>query len=283
MARGVTVFAGERGPLRKGMRVGVSDRRERNDVQNDPQRLRPELETADQRDAVGHQRNDDDGADQISDRARNSEAHLERAGENDGFDGKEDEGEGRVDQGRNRRTDISEAGATRQEVDVDAAFCGMIGDRQAATEDNDADDENGGRGVGDAVIERNRATDRLQSQEGNGAERGIGNAGRRPAPGALGGEAERIILQRLVRNPLIILASDAVDPLPPCHPVLPISKRSSAIGTATPMPKSTSLFCGAIYAILRICALHNPRNPCPARPRPEKRMGYSCQTRSKGA
>src|SRR5277367_6350641 len=125
MAGRVAVFAGEFSPLRKGMRIGISDRREGNDVQNDPQRLRPELEAADQRDAVGHQWNDDDGADQIPDRSRNTEAHLERAGEDDGFDGKEDKSKGRVDQRGDRRTDISEAGTARQEVDVDAAFCGM--------------------------------------------------------------------------------------------------------------------------------------------------------------
>src|ERR1700733_15261315 len=149
----------------------------------------------------------------------------------------------------------------------------MIGDRQTATEDNDADDENSGRGIGDAVIERDRAADRFQGQEGNGAERGIGHAGRGPAPGALGGEAKRVILQRLVCNPLIILASDAVDPLPPCHSALPVSKRSSAIWTATPVPKSTSLFCGAIYAILRICALHNPRHPRSAKTTSSKTNG----------
>ncbi len=39
----------------------------------------------------------------------------------------------------------------------------------------------------------------------------------RPAPRALGGEAQRVVFQRLVGNPLIILAPDAVYPLPPCH------------------------------------------------------------------
>ena len=135
----------------------------------------------------------------------------------------EDESEGRVDQRGDRRADVAEPGAARQEVNIDAAFCGMIGNRQATAEDNDADDEDSGRRIGDAVIERNRSADGFQSQERDRAERGVGDAGGRPAPGALGGEAERVIFQRLVRNPLIILASDAVDPLPACHPELPIS------------------------------------------------------------
>src|SRR5713101_2762848 len=37
------------------------------------------------------------------------------------------------------------------------------------------------------------------------------------APRALGREAQRVVFQRLVGNPLIILAPDAVYPLPPCH------------------------------------------------------------------
>src|ERR1700676_5763547 len=102
----------------------------------------------------------------------------------------------------------------------------MIGDRQAAAENDDADDEDRGGGIGDTVVERDGATDRLQRQERDGAERRIGDAGRRPAPRALGGEAERVVLQRLVCNPLIILASDAVDPLPPCHFVLLTCQRS---------------------------------------------------------
>ena len=92
------MLAGKLAPFRKRVRVGPRDRRERHDVKHDPQRLRPQLEAADQRDAVGHQRNDDDGADEIADRPRNSEAHLERGREDDRLDRKEDEGEGRIDQ-----------------------------------------------------------------------------------------------------------------------------------------------------------------------------------------
>ena len=217
MARRVAVLAGKFGPVRKGVRIGIGDRRERQDVQHDPERLRPQLEAADQRDAVGDQRNDDDGADEIADRARDAEAHLQRGCENDGFDRKEDEGERRVDQRGDGRADVAEAGAARQQIDVDAAFRGMIGDRQAAAEDDDADDEDRRGRVGDAVIERDGAADRLQRQERDGAERGVGDAGGRPAPRALGREAQRVVFQRLVGNPLIILASDAVYPLPPCH------------------------------------------------------------------
>ena len=259
MAGGVAVLAGEFRPLREGVRIGAGDRREGQDVENDPQRLRPQLEAADQRDAVGDQRNDDDGADEIADRARDAEAHLERGRENDRLDREEDEGERGVDQRGDGRADVAEAGAARQQIDVDAAFGGVIGDRQAAAEDDDADDEDGGGGVGDAVIERDGAADRFQRQERDRAERGVGDAGGGPAPRALGGEAQRVIFQRLVGNPLIILAPDAVYPLPPCHFELLNLERPAR----KPVAKPTSLFCGAIYAILRICALHNFSNPCP--------------------
>jgi len=101
-------------------------------------------------------------ADHIADRAGDAEAEFERGGQNNGFDGKEDEGEGGVDQRGDRRPDIAEAGATGQQVDVDAAFRGMVGDRQPAAEDNDADDQDGGGGVGDAVIDGDGAADRFQ-------------------------------------------------------------------------------------------------------------------------
>ena len=263
MAAGVAMLAGELAPFRERMRVGVGDRRERQDVKDDPERLRPQLEAADQRDAVGHQRNDDDGADEIADRARDAEAHLQRGRQNDRLDREEDEGEGRVDQRGDGRADVAEAGAARQQVDVDAAFGGVIGNRQAAAEDDDADDEDGGRGVGDAVVQRNGAADRLQRQERDRAERGVGDAGGGPAPRALGGEAQRVVFQRLVGNPLIILAPDAVYPLPPCHFCTPDPNCCPRHWLANSVPKSTSLFCGAIYAILRICALHNSRQSSP--------------------
>ena len=186
-------------------------------MKHDPDRLRPQLEAADQGDAVRDQRNDDDGADEIAQRARNSEAHLQRGGENHRLDREEDEGEGGVDQRGDGRADVTEPGAAGQQVDVDAAFGGMVGDRQAAAEDDDADDQDRRGGVGDAVIEGDRAPDRLQRQERDRAQRGVGDPGGGPAPRALGGEAQRVVFQRLVGNPLIILAPDAVYPLPPCH------------------------------------------------------------------
>ena len=123
-------------PFRERMRIRQGDRRKRQEMQDDPERLRPKLEAADEGDAVRHQRNDDDGADDVAERERNAEAHLQRERHDRRFDREEDEREGRVDQRRDRRADIAEAGAAREQVDVDAVGRGVIGDRQAAEEDD---------------------------------------------------------------------------------------------------------------------------------------------------
>jgi len=60
MTGGIAVLAREACPLRERMAAGKRDRRERQNVQDDPQRLRPQLEAADQRDAVGDEGDDDD-------------------------------------------------------------------------------------------------------------------------------------------------------------------------------------------------------------------------------
>ncbi|MGY4283598.1 hypothetical protein ACVWXO_002818 [Bradyrhizobium sp. LM2.7] len=161
----VAVLARELAPLREGVGAGPGDGGKGQDVQDDPERLRPELEAADQRDAVGHQRDDRDRADEVADRARNAEAHLQRGRQDHCFDREEDEGEGGVDQRGDGRADITEAGAAGEQVNVDAAFGGIIGNRDAATEDDGGDDEDRGGGVGDAVVEGDGAADGFQGQE----------------------------------------------------------------------------------------------------------------------
>ena len=275
---GVAMFAGEFAPFRERMRVGPGDRHEGKDVQDDPERLRPQLEAADQGDAVDHQGNDDDGADEIADRARDAEAHLQRGCHDDRFEREEDEGEGGVDQRGDGRADIAEAGAAGQQVDIDAAFCGMVGNRQAAKEDDDADDQNGGGGVGRAVIQRNRAADRFQRQKRDGAKGCIGDAGGRPSPGALGGEAQRIVFQGLVRNPLIILAPDAVNPLPPCHCDAPDPLCRPRV-TSKLRTRNLRRYFAVQYTRSHVSVqCTNPAHPRLTKKRSRTKMGCSCQT-----
>ena len=65
------------------------DGREGKNVKQDPERLCPQLEAADQCDAVGDQRDDDYRADEIADRAGDAEAQFQRHRENDGLDGED--------------------------------------------------------------------------------------------------------------------------------------------------------------------------------------------------
>ena len=113
MTVGIAVLAREFGPLRKRVPTGVGDRNKGQDVKNDPERLCPQLKPADQSDAVGDQRNDDDRADQVADRPRDAKAHLQGSCENNRLDRKEDEGKGGIDQRGDGRADVTEAGATR--------------------------------------------------------------------------------------------------------------------------------------------------------------------------
>src|SRR5437868_15089384 len=77
MTVGIAVLAREFRPFRKRVPTGVGDRNEGQDVKNDPERLCPQLKPADQSDAVGDQRNDDERAVQVADRPRYYIAHLQ--------------------------------------------------------------------------------------------------------------------------------------------------------------------------------------------------------------
>jgi hypothetical protein len=145
-------------------------------VQAYPDRLRPELELADECDAVRHQGDHDQRTDDIAREQRDAETHFQRQRHDGRFDGEEQEGERGVDQRGDRRTDIAEARTTGEQVDVDAVFRGVIGDRDAGEKDDGADRKDGRSAVGEAVIDCDRPADRLERQERNGAQRRVGNA-----------------------------------------------------------------------------------------------------------
>ena len=54
----------------------------------------------------------------------------------------------------------------------------------------------------------------------------LATAEARPFARALGGEAKRIVLERLVRDPLVVVAADADDPLLRCHGRPPVRFRA---------------------------------------------------------
>ncbi len=213
--------AGIGGPAGERVLVHREDEDEGDEVQHQPEGLGPELEAADEGDAVRHQRDHHQRADEIADHQRHAEAHLQRQRHDRRLDGEEQIGEGGVDQRGDGRADIAEAGAAGEQVDVDAELGGVVADRQAGGEDDGADHEDGRHRVLEAVGQRDRPADRLQRQERDRAERGVGDAQRRPAARALGGEAQRVVFQRLVDDPLIVAAPNANDLLFRRHRVLP--------------------------------------------------------------
>lgn len=200
--------------------VQQGDEHERQDVEDDPEGLGDDLETADEPHAMGNERNDHDGRDDVADPERNAERQFQRAGHDRRFDGEEHEGEGGIDQRGDGGADITEARAARQKIDVDAVTDGVTADRQADGQHGDGGDEDGVKGVGGAVGERDRPADGFQRQKGNRADGGVGNAVGGKLPGALGGEAQRIIFQRLVGDPAVIFAPDGDDALPCGHAYL---------------------------------------------------------------
>ena len=205
--------AGKGAPEIELLPVEEGDEQEWKDVEDDPEGLGYQLEARDQPHAVDHQGDDHDGTDDVADPGRDAEGELERAGHDRRFDRKQHEGEGRIDQRRDRRADIAEARAPGQKVDVDAVADGVAADRKPDQQHRDRGDENGEKRVRRAVGEGDCTTDRLERQEGNGADRGVRDAARREAASALGGKAKRIILERLVRDPAIILPPDRDDAL----------------------------------------------------------------------
>ncbi|MDT2024571.1 hypothetical protein OIM99_27610 [Methylocella sp. CPCC 101449] len=149
-------------PTFAGAAIVDRDERERQDMQQDPERLGPKLETTDEGETVGHQRDHDQRAHQIAIDDRQPCTHFQRLGHDGRFEREENEGEGSVDQRSDRRAQITKARAACQQIDIDAMFGGVIADRKTSQKDKRADDENGRHGVAESISERDRAADRFK-------------------------------------------------------------------------------------------------------------------------
>ena len=134
-----------------------------------------------------------------------------------GFDGEENEGERRVDQGSDGRAEITEAGAARQQIHVNAELGGVITDRQPGQKNQQTDGRDCPCRVGKAIIERNRRADGLQREKRNRAQRSIRNAKVRPATRAGRSKAKRVVLERLVGHPAVVIAADGNNSLDGHH------------------------------------------------------------------
>ena len=179
--------------------------------QADPDRLRPQLQARDQRDAVHHQRHHDERGDEITHCERPVEVHLQCKREDRRFEREEDEGEARVHQRGDGRAEVAEAGAARQQVHVDAVLGGVVADRQACEERDEANDQYRPECVGETVAQRDHAADRFEREKRGGAERGVGHAELAPLAEAARRVAQRVVLHRLVGHPGVVVAPDAKD------------------------------------------------------------------------
>jgi hypothetical protein len=227
-----------RGELRPAVELGGRvrrDERERQQAQQHPHRLRQHLEAADQGDAMGDQRDHCERADEIAGPQRNAEAHLQRHGQDHGFDREEDERERGVDQRGDGGADVAEPGAAGQQVHVDAVLRGVVADGQAGEEDDEPDHGNCHHGVAEAVAQGDRCADRLEGEKRDRAQRGVGHAQARPLARGLRGEAQRIVLERLVRDELVVLAPHARDALDCGHRNRAAWFRNAERGRAMPL------------------------------------------------
>ena len=209
----VTVAAAELGEGGVQLRLAHQHDEEGRQQQHHEHRLRPRLQAADPGDAVRDQRDHRQRTQQIPPQDGQPEPQLERQRHDRRLDGEEDEGEGGVDQRGDGRADVAEAGATGQQVHVHRLAGGVVADRQAGEEDHQRHQADRPHGVGEAPVQRDRAADGLHRQEGHRAQRGVGDARERPLAKAARRVAQRVVLQRLVGDPAVVLATDVDDAL----------------------------------------------------------------------
>ena len=211
--RAPAVGAAEMHELGQHTRVLLEHEHIRHDQQHQPQWLRPHLQAADDRHAVGHERNDDQGADQVAPRRRDVERELERVGHDRRLEREEDEGEARVDERGDGRADVAEAGAACQQVHVDAVACGVAADRPAGEEDDQPRREDRPECVDETVLDEQRRAHRFEHQERRCAERGVCDTQLRPLAKTVRREAQRVVFHRLARDPAVVVATHLDDAL----------------------------------------------------------------------
>ena len=174
----------------------------------DPQRLRDHLQLADRGDAVRHQRQHEQRTEQIPPGRRDVEREVQRIGHHRGLEREEDERERCVDQRRDGRTDVAEAGAAGQEIHVDAIARRIVADRQAGQEDDQAGGEDRPERIGKAVLHQQGRAHGLEHEEGRGAKCGVRYSPFAPLAERARREAQRVVLHRLARDPAVVVTAD---------------------------------------------------------------------------
>ena len=205
--------AQETGPVAEGLGILRQYEQVGQHQQRQPQRLGPELQAADQRHPVGHQRDHQHRADHIGEGQWDMEVQLQGQRHDRRFQGEKQEGEAGVDQRGDGRADIAEAGAAGQQVHVDAVAGGVVADGQAGEEDHQAHRENRPEGVGEPITQGQHSADRLQGEERHRAQGGVGDAQLRPLAKGFRRVAQGVVLHGLVGDPAVVVAADLGDAL----------------------------------------------------------------------
>ena len=174
----------------------------------DPQRLRDHLKLANRGNAVRHQRQHEQRAQQIAPGRRDVEREVQRIGHHRGLEREEDEGERGVDQRRDGRADVAEAGASGQQVHVDAIARRVMADGQAGEEDDQAGGEDRPERIGKAVLHQQGRAHGLEHEEGRGAKCGVRYSPFAPLAERARREAQRVVFHRLARDPAVVVTAD---------------------------------------------------------------------------
>ncbi|EGF32163.1 hypothetical protein IMCC9480_2837 [Oxalobacteraceae bacterium IMCC9480] len=205
--------AGKMHQVGQGGRFLVEHAHIRQHQQHDPDGLGPELQTTDPGDAPGHHRDDHQRTGNVAERQRQAEIQLHRLRHDRCFERKENEGERRIDQRRDGRADVAEAGTARQQVHVDAVSGGVITDRQTSQEDQHRHAQDGPERIRKSVAQRDRAAYRFKREERHGPHRGIGQAELGPLAKRARREAQRVVFQRFIGDEGVVVAADLDDAL----------------------------------------------------------------------
>jgi hypothetical protein len=179
---------------------------QRQELQHQPDALGRQLHAADETDPVQGDRDDNQRTDDVRQRQRQPEQHVQGDGHDAGFDGEQDERERGVDQRCDRRAHVAEAGAAGEQVDVDTIAGRVARNGQADQEHQQAEERDRPHRVGEAVGEGQRTADGLAREERDRPQRRVADPEGGFA-GALRRVAQRVVLQGLAVHPLVVLAA----------------------------------------------------------------------------
>ncbi len=200
---------------------------QRRKIQHQPQPARAPLKPADKGDAERDHRQHHAGRNDVAEPFRNPEAIGQHSRQDRCLDREKNEGERGIDQRGDGRAQIAEPGAARQQIDIDAGTRRDQRNRPGGQRDDQPGNQDRRHRIGEAVAQGDRAADRFERQERGGAEGGIRHAPGRESPRTQRGEAQRVILHRFVRNPLIIRTTRPGDTLAQCQTSVPFHNATS--------------------------------------------------------